>query len=587
MKLRNRVAPIATLIALSGMPAANAGDVVGKVTVGYQGWFDAHGSGSPIDGWWHITPHEGPPRPGNIGIEMWPDTREYTHVYPTGFASLGNGKPAQLFSDYDYDTVLTHFRWMSRYGIDCAALQRFQDRPDFRNQVSLNVMKAAEATGQKFYIMYDISGWRTFGEDLPKDWTETIAGKLRLTESKAYAREHGKPVVCIWGLGVEDRPGNPATALQVITDFKKLGCYVIGGVGRNFRTDAPYAKAFKACDMLSPWNVGTYKNRDGADDHRDHTMIPDVAFCKANGIDYQPVVFPGFAWSNWQKPPAPRNDFPRQHGDFLWEQFVNVRQAGVPSAYVAMFDEVNEGTAIFKLAEDSSMAPSDQYFLNLDADGVRCSSDFYLRMVGDGTAMVKGVTPLQLEHPTPHELPPSLFRTGFETVDPSPDWTDTPDKANTRTKTARPNSAKPACHTDSGTAHIGKRSLLISGNAGRKASTFRVFDFSHKPLTLSAASTLTYWINPANANGRFVAVDLHFTDGGTLHAGDVTDQDGHSLAAAAGHGNDLSLNQWSQIVGHIGARFAGKKVDRLWVTFDRPGATGAFQANIDDIAISE
>ncbi|HEY3608718.1 MAG TPA: twin-arginine translocation signal domain-containing protein, partial [Pseudonocardiaceae bacterium] len=35
-------------------PAASpAGDVVGKITVGYQGWFAAIGDGSPINAWWH------------------------------------------------------------------------------------------------------------------------------------------------------------------------------------------------------------------------------------------------------------------------------------------------------------------------------------------------------------------------------------------------------------------------------------------------------------------------------------------------------------------------------------------------------
>ncbi len=67
-----------------------------------------------------------------------------------------------------------------------------------------------------------------------------------------------------------------------------------------------------------------------------------------------------------------------------------------------MFDEYDEGTAIAKAAEDKSMAPTDQYFLTLDADGVHVSSDFYLRLVGDGNRMVKGEIPLQKQHPTKH-----------------------------------------------------------------------------------------------------------------------------------------------------------------------------------------
>ena len=67
-----------------------------------------------------------------------------------------------------------------------------------------------------------------------------------------------------------------------------------------------------------------------------------------------------------------------------------------------MFDEYDEGTAIAKAAEDKSMAPTDQYFLALNADGVYVSSDFYLRLVGNH--MIKGETPLQKQHPTKHFL---------------------------------------------------------------------------------------------------------------------------------------------------------------------------------------
>jgi hypothetical protein len=38
----------------SAVPNASAaGDVVGKITVGYQGWFAAKGDSAPINGWWH------------------------------------------------------------------------------------------------------------------------------------------------------------------------------------------------------------------------------------------------------------------------------------------------------------------------------------------------------------------------------------------------------------------------------------------------------------------------------------------------------------------------------------------------------
>jgi hypothetical protein len=66
-----------------------------------------------------------PPSPSNTTIKSWPDMREYSRSYATAYPKLNNGGPASLFSSYDQQTVDTHFRWMQQYGIDTAALQRF------------------------------------------------------------------------------------------------------------------------------------------------------------------------------------------------------------------------------------------------------------------------------------------------------------------------------------------------------------------------------------------------------------------------------------------------------------------------------
>src|SRR4051812_8672160 len=115
-----------TALAGPASAASGPGDVVGKITVGYQGWFACIGDGAPINAWWHWSPNSSqPPSPSNTGIVAWPDMRDYTHTYRTAYANLGNGQPATLFSSYDQQTVDTHFQWMRQYGIDTAALQRF------------------------------------------------------------------------------------------------------------------------------------------------------------------------------------------------------------------------------------------------------------------------------------------------------------------------------------------------------------------------------------------------------------------------------------------------------------------------------
>jgi hypothetical protein len=109
------------------------------------------------------------------------------------------------------------------------------------------------------------------------------------------------------------------------------------------------------------------------------------------------------------------------HGDFMWTQFAAARNAGVQSVYISMFDEVQEATSIFKCAENVSMIPAGKYFLTLDADGVACSSDFYLRLVDNGGKMVKGLIPYQATHTTPftNSLP---VTTSVDNCDASTGW---------------------------------------------------------------------------------------------------------------------------------------------------------------------
>jgi len=386
-------------LASAGAPAMAddaSGDVVGKVTVGYQGWFSCEGDQSPVNQW------------GHQNLETWPDVREYAKTYATKLGNLGNGQQARMFSSYDDQVVLTHCKWMAQYGIDCVALQRFANEISpgspikaQRDGMARKVMKAAGLTGRKFYIMYDVSGWGVRG--LKADWTDTIVHGLQLTASSSYARQNGKPVVSIYGIGYTGWPGTPAEALDLINWFKAQGCYVIGSVPGQWRTGtgdsrADFGEAYAAFNMLSAWAVGRL-----ADASYEPWIRGDFERCRALGIDYQPCAYPGTSFHNSNG--SKMNLIPRNHGDFMWAQFLAMRQVGVKSVYIAMFDEMNEATSIFKCAEDASMMPKDHWLLPLDADGVHVSSDFYLRLTHDGGMMLKDQAPFQRKCPTPFVAP--------------------------------------------------------------------------------------------------------------------------------------------------------------------------------------
>jgi hypothetical protein len=68
-------------------------------------------------------------------------------------------------------------------------------------------------------------------------------------------------------------------------------------------------------------------------------------------------------------------------------------------AFVAMFDEVDEGTAMFKLAPTSAQLPAQGAFVPLNIDGEALPSDWYLRLAGEGSRMLRREIPLTPSRP--------------------------------------------------------------------------------------------------------------------------------------------------------------------------------------------
>jgi hypothetical protein len=375
-------------MAKSAIAASPVGDVVGKVSVGYQGWFSAPGDGSPLSSdWWHYCQWGQTPSWANTFIYSYPDVRDYTTTFQSGFANLGNGQPAKLFSSYTQQTVNTHFQWMQQAGIDTAALQRFNDQTPFRDAIAAKVKTAAETYGRKFYIMYDISGWASMNADLKADWTNKMKAH---TTSTAYAKQSGKPVVCIW---MGNTGASTADLLDIVNWFKGQNCYVILGTIREWRNDSARISVYNAANMITPWMVGVYNVKDeglGASDNAYNTLtVADQAYCNSHSLDYQPCVVPGDLSNQG-----------RMHGDFMWRQFWNMIRGGCQGIYIAMFDEYNECNQIAKTAENVSLIPVGSNFKTLDEDGTPCSSDYYLRLTGDGGRMLKGQIPLTSIRPT-------------------------------------------------------------------------------------------------------------------------------------------------------------------------------------------
>ncbi|WP_033283244.1 discoidin domain-containing protein [Streptomyces sp. NRRL F-525] len=549
-----------TVLAPTASAAGAPGDVVGKITVGYQGWFACVGDGAPINGWWHWTQNwSQPPSPTNTGISCWPDVREYTTTYQTSYAALGNGQPAKLFSSYDQQTVNTHFLWMQQNNIDTAALQRFNPtggEGPTRDAMATKVRGAAESYGRKFYIMYDVSNWTNMQSEIKTDWTNKMSAH---TASSAYAKQNGKPVVCIWGFGFNDpnHPFTPDACLDVVNWFKNQGCYVIGGVPREWRTgtggsQAGFSGVYHAFNMISPWMVGAIGNVSEADNAYTTYTVPDQADCNANGIDFQPCVLPGDV-SGRQ----------RAHGDFMWRQFYNMVRAGVQGIYISMFDEYNEGNQIAKTAETQAWVPTNSGFLALDEDGTACSSDYYLRLTGDGGRMLKGqlaLTPTRPTQPvvpnggdtTPPAAPGALTVTGHTSDSVSLSWNTATD--NVGVSGYRVLRVSGSTSTQVGTT--GSTSFTVTGLGASTAYTFDVVAYDAAGNVSQPSSQVTVTTDPPSSTTNLA---LHQPTSESSHtqtyaSGNATDGDTNTYWESANN----AFPQWIQV--DLGAATGVKRI---------------------------
>jgi glycoprotein endo-alpha-1,2-mannosidase len=199
--------------------------------------------------------------------------------------------------------------------------------------------------------------------------------------------------VLLWGLGFNDRPWTPAQGEELIRFFKNDpqygGVYLIGGVDPGWRTlhgdsktNAAWAGVYRMFDSISPWDAGRYRDNAGMDRVRADSWEGDLAELKGLGMGYMPTAFPGFSWDNLRRKPPGTTTIPRRKGEFYWRQFAIFRALGVRTVFVGMFDEVNEGTAIYKVANQT---PVGENFVTCEG----LPTDWYLRLTGAATRMIR------------------------------------------------------------------------------------------------------------------------------------------------------------------------------------------------------
>lgn len=404
------------LIAQNWLADSYSKTLRGKIMCGYQGWFNCPGDGASR-GWVHYSVG-GLFEPGACSIDLWPDMSEFDpdEKFPTSFVH-SDGSTAYVFSSYVEKTVLRHFQWMQQYGIDGIFLQRFATETtpgskarNHRDRVMLHCRKGGNLYKRAWAMMYDLSVLPAGGtQKVIDDWKYLVDtfGIARSPEDRAYLHHNGKPVVAVWGIGFPDRSYTLQECAALI-DFLKNdplygGCTVMIGIPSYWRTGTgdsvsdPYRfEVFLKADILSPWAVGRFGSSypSELDNYTNNVWIQDKIWCNQNHKDYLTVAFPGFSWHNMHSGSTPLDQIPRNGGTFLWRQFYKaIHDAGADTIYLAMFDEMDEGTAVFKCTNNSPAGASP--FVTYGG----FPTDHYLWLVGQGTRMLNRQIPLRESMP--------------------------------------------------------------------------------------------------------------------------------------------------------------------------------------------
>lgn len=383
--------------------------LTGRVVTGYQGWFRAKGDGSGLG--FHHYKKGRTFEPGSCSIDLWPDLTgfEDDELFPTAFRHK-DGSTAHVFSSIHPRTVDRHFSWMARYEIDGAFVQRFgvhgaRERRDYRSlkfeNRKLSLCRDAAIQHDRCWVMmYDLSGLH--GDDferLADDWKQ-LRQRMKLgtdPNDSAYLHLKGKPLVAIWGVGFsDDREYGLKKAEWFIRLLKHNpewgGMSIMLGVPYYWREqkrdavdDPNLHEVLKLADVLSPWSVGRYRHvQKDAEQIMQHQRA-DHKWCEKQNVEYLPVLWPGFSWQNLKGEKSA--GVPRDGGKFLWSQFQATAMAGSRTAYVAMFDEIDEGTAVFKCTNDPPVGDSE--FKSYEG----LPSDHYLWLCREGGRLLRGELP--------------------------------------------------------------------------------------------------------------------------------------------------------------------------------------------------
>ncbi|HXA02641.1 MAG TPA: carbohydrate-binding protein, partial [Cytophagaceae bacterium] len=245
-----------------------------------------------------------------------------------------------------------------------------------------------------------------------------------------------------------------------------------------------------------------------------------------------------------------------------------------------------------------TMIPTDQYFVTTSADGIWTSSDFYLRLAGAGTELLKGTRAISSSVPVPYSLGPVYHRNGFEKRHAVYNATGTPGSgsgyfnidpcfydsavvSNTGITSPSVSIVNNPSFTKSGLY-----SVMATGTPTSGSSANYYYKTSVTKIAVKANMQLSFWKYSLNSLGQYTSVDLLFQSGKRLSSLPAyVDSVGYAMTPAVARGR---IGSWQKFTCQIGVgELIGDTITGIIIGYDNPSTSGSYTAYFDDIIIED